>query len=341
MSASALPSSTTAMPSGWSCDGLSGFVRSKGLVGVTLLLIIATSSCSVNKASKSLPEIQGHRGCRGLMPENTIPAFLHALDLGVPVLELDVCISADQQVVVSHEPWISSLICRPGPGADVPFLPPHPPDAPEGEPAPGEPHFGQLPYALISEYDCGSLVHPRFPEQRPRQAIKPLLREVLRATEAHAASLGRTVAYNIELKARPEWDNRLQPPPDSALPLLLAEFERAGLGRRVTLQSFDYRVLQKARELQPDLILAHLVADNPDLDQELDRLGFTPEIYSPWFGLVDAALLRKARARGMRVIPWTVNEPADMQHLLELGVDGLITDYPNRALALPPLRHGR
>jgi glycerophosphoryl diester phosphodiesterase len=195
-----------------------------------------------------------------------------------------------------------------------------------------------LSYADISQYDCGSLQHPRFPEQQNQPALKPLLRDVLLQTEARANETGRPVAYNIELKSRPEWDGVEHPGPEIALPLLLAVMKQSDAWTRWHLQSFDYRVLRLARKLAPELPLVQLVEENPSMRLELKRLGFEPAVYSPWFKLVTPAMVREAQQRGIRIIPWTVNESSDMQRLLEMGVDGLITDYPNRALALPKMR---
>ena len=294
------------------------------------VFLLSLFSCSrTNPPSKSpapvpaLTEIQGHRGCRGLMTENTIPAFLHAMDLGVTVLELDVCISADDQVVVSHEPWISAEICRPGAGADVPGL-----DQQK------QPHFGQLTYAQISGYDCGGRGNERFPQQQQLAAGKPLLRDVLEFTSTKAGLLGQSVYYNIEIKSRPEWDGKEQPGPEKALALFLAEIDLAGVADRCSLQSFDYRALRLAHAQRPEIPLVQLVEENPVMSIELKRLGFNPAVYSPWFKLVTPGLVKAAHKKGIRVIPWTVNEPSDMLRMMEMGVDGLITDYPDRALSL-------
>ncbi|MBI1193236.1 MAG: glycerophosphodiester phosphodiesterase [Bacteroidetes bacterium] len=282
-------------------------------------------------------EIQGHRGCRGLMPENTLPAFLHAMELGITVLELDVVISADGQVVVSHEPWINPEICRIGSGP----VAQEPTGATELQAEDSERgkalHFGVLTYADIVRYDCGSQPHPRFPGQKTQPTVKPLLRDLLLQTEARARETGQPVAYNIELKSRPEWDGLEQPGPETALPLLLAVMKESGVWTRWHLQSFDYRVLRLARALEPSLPLVQLVEENPVMALELKRLGFEPAVYSPWFKLVTPAMVKSAHKRGIRVIPWTVNEPADMLRMREMGVDGLITDYPDRALALPKM----
>ena len=282
------------------------------------------------RASALVPagfDVQGHRGARGLLPENTLPAFARALALGVTTLELDLAVSADRELVVSHEPWMSAEICR----------------LPDGRPISSDEEqdfkLFEMDYAEIAAFDCGSAGHPRFPEQQPQPARKPLLREVFALGEAYAARTGRPVFYNVETKTRPGRDGVFHPEPEAFVRLIAAEANRAGTGRRTTLQSFDVRTLQAADRLDLPFRLALLV--EPDgwagigsLAEGVAALGFVPEIYSPDFQLVTAEAVGEAHRQGVQVLPWTVNEPADMARLQALGVDGLITDYPDRAMAL-------
>jgi glycerophosphoryl diester phosphodiesterase len=274
--------------------------------------------------SPSRLEVHGHRGCRGLRPENTLPAFLHALDLGVDVLELDVIISADQQVVVSHEPWLNPLICR----------------GPAGEPlaADNAPRHNlyRMPYAQIRQCDCG-LAHPGFPQQLARPAVKPLLREVLAAAEAHAARQGRRPPeYSVEIKSLPEGDGLYHPAPAEFFALVLAELDQAGVGARTTILSFDPRVLRQAHAVRPDLRTCLLVEPEQDWLPSLRELRFVPTTFGPSHHTVTAAALSELRMLypGLRVVPWTVNEPADFRQLLAWGVEGITTDYPDRLIAL-------
>lgn len=274
------------------------------------------------------PEVHGHRGCRGLLPENTMPAFLHALALGVDVLELDVVVSADQQVVVSHEPWLNPLICR----------------GPAGERLLHHilPQFNlyELPYDIIRRCDCGQLRHPDFPRQLPQPAVKPLLRDVLAAVELSARQLGRTpVNYSIEVKSLPEGDGCFHPSPDIFLPLVLAEILAAAVLPRTSLLCFDPRILRLAAHLQPDLATCLLVEEEQPWLSSLQALGFVPSTLGPNQHTVTAEAVAALRAQypGLRIVPWTVNETADMQRLRQLGVDGITTDYPDRLLEC--LRH--
>lgn len=270
-------------------------------------------------------DVQGHRGARGYLPENTIPGFLLAVDLGVTTVELDVVVSGDGRLVASHDPWFDARICR----------------APDGRRLSPEPAERRLLYAMtyeeIAKYDCGGLGHPDFPEQRPVAAVKPLLVDAVEAVEAHVRLRGlRPVRYNIETKSRPEWDGVMHPPPAEFVALLLEELQPLGVLPRVTIQSFDVRTLQAARDMDPSIELSLLVENDLSVSENLERLGFTPDIYSPDHRLVDAALVAEALARGMRVLPWTVNDPTDIARLRALGVAGVITDYPDRALAQAP-----
>ena len=275
-------------------------------------------------------DVQGHRGARGLAPENTLPAFRRALDLDVTTLELDTVVSADAEVVVSHDPWMSSVTCS----------------LPDGEPVPPgaeEEHLlYAMPYAEVARYDCGRRGHPAFPRQEAQPAVKPLLREVFAFAEGYARERGRPLPfYNVEAKSWPHGDGRLHPSPEAFVQGLWRVVEAAGVAERFTLQSFDVRTLQVARALGLPVRLSLLVEDDgqaPEaaLHEGLAALGFTPDVYSPNYRLVTEAVVQEAHALGLAVLPWTVNDPADMTHLRALGVDGLITDYPD--VAVPLLR---
>jgi glycerophosphoryl diester phosphodiesterase len=283
------------------------------------------SSSSSAHLAASRPEVHGHRGCRGLRPENTLPAFLHAAALGVDVIELDVVVSADNQVVVSHEPWLNPLICLNPNGQIIPQ-------------AEARHHnLYRMPYATIWRCDCGQLRHPGFPEQVPEPAFKPLLREVLSTLETAAFQLGRApLGYSIEIKSSPEGDNIFHPAPPAFLALVLAELTSASVLSRTTLLCFDARVLRLAHRLQPNLATCFLVEDRLPWLSSLHQLGYVPTTFGPDFtGITPQVVyaLRKAFP-ALRLVPWTVNEPADMQRLLALGVDGMTTDYPDRLLSI-------
>lgn len=270
-------------------------------------------------------EVHGHRGCRGLRPENTLPAFLHALSLGVDVIEMDVVISADRQVVISHEPWLNPGICLDPTGQPVDLA-----DARKF-------NLYQMPYAEIRRCDCGQLRHPGFPEQASEPAHKPLLREALAALETTAQRLGRSpVGYSIEVKSSVGGDNTFHPAPAGFLPLVLEELRAARVLERSTLLCFDGRILQLARQQRPDLAMCLLVEGDAPWSSSIAQLGFVPTTFGPDFNTVTQQSTQQLRTDfpGLRLVPWTVNELPDMQRLRALGVDGITTDYPNRLISL-------
>lgn len=269
------------------------------------------------------PAVHGHRGCRGLRPENTIPAFLHALELGVDVLELDVVVSADDQVVVSHEPWMNPLnttaphgiYIGPQQGANV--------------------NFYQRPYSEIRRYDCGLRSDPNFPEQVSMPAFKPLLREVFTAVEAHAHRLGiGPVGYSVEVKSSAAGDDVYHPAPGAFVRLVLAELHQADVMARTTLLSFDARVLREVHDSQPALATCLLLENDQPWFSNIRQLGFVPTVLGPDFTTVtaDAVLTLRRTFPGLSLVPWTVNEVQDMMLLRALGVDGITTDFPDRLI---------
>ena len=280
------------------------------------------ASCQPNSHSI---EIHGHRGCRGLFPENTIPGFLHALALGVDVLELDVVISADRQVVVSHEPWLNPVFCLDAAGNRIP-------------PRRGFEHnLYRMAYADIRRCDCGSMGHPHFPAQVLMASHKPLLREVFAASEAAVATHSRPlVRYSVELKSSPEGDDTYHPGPVDFVGLVMAELVAADVLARTTVLSFDVRVLQVLRRQHPGVATCLLLEGPMAWLDAVRALGFVPTTFGPdYTGATPEAVAALRREHPMlRLVPWTVNSPVDMRRLIALGVDGLTTDYPNHLLEL-------
>jgi glycerophosphoryl diester phosphodiesterase len=268
-------------------------------------------------------DLQGHRGCRGLMPENSIPGFIRAMDLGVSTLEMDVVISADSIAVVSHEAWLSPQICLDEMGLPLPSQS-------------SRINLYRMPYADIRLFDCGSKGNPAFPAQEKISTHKPSLLEAVEAIEAHAAKTGRTgIRYNIELKSSPATDHLYHPAPELFAAIVYRTLSEEIGFARVTLQSFDPRILQEFRRIDPALRLSLLIEKSRDPEMAIAALGFKPEVYSPHYSLLKATDVQQLQAQGIAVIPWTVNNPRDMKKMLALGVDGLITDYPDRFLQLP------
>lgn len=260
---------------------------------------------------------QGHRGCRGLQPENTIPAFLHALTYPeITTLELDVVISKDHAVIVSHEPWFNPQICRRQNGETLKEK---------------KKSLYSLTAAEIATYDCGQMVHPGFPEQLKRPAAKPTLLAVFAAVDDFCRQQGRSSPrYNIELKYEQELEPEYVPDRESFVRLVLKDLRTWGHPELVNLQCFDPTTLRVIHDTAPEITLAYLDEFPGQLSNKMDRIGFVPEIYSPYEVGLDGAIMQEAAGLGMKVIPWTVNTSERMQELIALGVDGIITDYPNR-----------
>jgi glycerophosphoryl diester phosphodiesterase len=268
-------------------------------------------------------DLQGHRGARGLTPENTIPGFILALDSGVTTVELDLAITKDKQVIVSHEPWMSASICLKPDGSDIT----------EKE----EKSFNlyEMDYDQIQNFDCGSKVNDKFPQQARFKTSKPLLRDVIVAIEHQIKSYSLyEVDYNIEIKTTPAGDNKFHPSPDVFSDLVYNLIDQYLPLERVVIQSFDFRVLKYWRKKYPDIRLAALIENTKTVDANLRALGFKPSVYSPHYKLLTKEKVVYLQGQKIRVIPWTVNEIADMQKMLDWRVDGFITDYPDRAASL-------
>jgi glycerophosphoryl diester phosphodiesterase len=271
-------------------------------------------------------EIQAHRGARAFFPENTLQAFCKAADLGIRVVELDLLVSKDQEIVVSHDPWLSGPLCS------------DPEGRPLGITESDRFNIYDMTYTAIAGFDCG-LTHPSFPAQKRIKACKPLLSTVFTAVDSHMASAGMKgrMIYNLELKSWPEWDDVFHPAPDRYAELVLQLVEAAGLLDRVRIQSFDNRVVREAWKLNSKLNYGLLIEKADNVDRLLTELGFLPRYVNPHHSLVDSRLAEYLDARQITMIPWTVNEPEEMLAMKQFGAKGIITDYPERALALSEL----
>jgi glycerophosphoryl diester phosphodiesterase len=272
-----------------------------------------------NCRSQKVVDIQGHRGFRGLHPENSLPAFDKALELGVQTLEFDVVISKDQKVVVSHEPFMNHEIALDLFGNVI---------TPRNELS-----FNMytMPYDSIKLYDCGSKKHPRFPFQKNEKVHKPLLIEVIDLAEKKS---NNTIFYNIEIKSKPEYDAVYAPDVNQYVKLVIEVLETKGILDRAILQSFDLRALEYIKIQNPNIQTALLVDENEWIATKLEKLSFMPDIISPYFKLLDQQTVSKYQVEGIKVIPWTVNDVEDINNMLELKVDGIISDFPDRVIGL-------
>jgi glycerophosphoryl diester phosphodiesterase len=314
-----------------------------GRLAAGLLLAALQASAAAGAEAKTAMkfDLQGHRGARGLAPENTLAGFARALAVGVTTLELDCGVTKDGVVVVSHDRLLNPDHTR---DAEGKFL-----DAPG-------PAIVDLTYEELRRYDVGRIqpgseYAAQFPDQQPADGERiPRLADVFALVEK---SGNRTVRFNIETKIDPAR------PAETVSPLafaraLAAAIREAGMGSRATVQSFDWRTLRLLRELAPEIGLVALTDQQPDEDTieagqpgpspwlgELDvddHGGSVPKLvqalgastWSPHARDLTPALVTEAHALGIAVVPWTVNDPKDMALAITLGVDGLITDYPDR-----------
>jgi glycerophosphoryl diester phosphodiesterase len=266
-------------------------------------------------------DIEGHRGARGLVPENTIPSFLKALEYGVDTLELDVVISRDNKIVVSHEPWFSHVISLDKNGSTI------------SEEKEKEHNIYKMDYAEIKLYDVGSLGNKGFPEQQKIKVYKPLLRDVFGEVQKYIRKNKlKPVRYNIEIKSNPAGDDVFHPAPAIFARMIYDEVLANKMQKNVIIQLFDARPLQELRKLPVKLPIALLVMNKDSIEKNLEKLGFQPDTYSPHFSLVDEATINYCRTRKMKIVPWTVNEIADLERMKTFDLDGIITDYPDRAV---------
>ena len=278
-----------------------------------------TGNSKINNLNLSI-DMQGHRGCRGLMPENTIPAMLKALDLGVTTLEMDVVITKDKKVVLSHDQWFSEEITTKPDGTYM------------GLREERKFNIYWMTYEDVKTFDVGMKPHPRFSQQQKMRVVKPLLTDVIDSVRQYMMKSRRPFPYyNIETKSNPEFDGVFHPKPGEFVELLMGVIREKNIEDHVIIQSFDFRTLQYLHEHYPAIKTAMLIEDydKRSLDEQLKALGFIPTIYSPDYSLVTKELLKKCHGKNIKVIPWTVNDKTKIEELKTMGVDGIITDYPN------------
>lgn len=291
---------------------------------LTLFSLTILYSChTMKKLEKTaLPAFdkEGHRGCRGLMPENTIPAMLKALELGVTTLEMDAVITKDKHVILSHEPFFNKDITTKKDGTTLQ----------EGDEK--ALNIFTMTYAETQQLDVGLKPHPKFPHQQKIYATKPLLSEVIEDVEAtiQLKHLPK-VFYNIETKTQPSTDGIFHPAPEEFVKILMAVIEKKKIQHRVIIQSFDFRTLRYLHHNYPTVYTSALVepTDGRNFQQQMEDLGFTPSVYSPYYSKVTTELIKQCHDLNIKVIPWTVNDRASIERLKAMGVDGIISDYPD------------
>ncbi|TPQ25708.1 glycerophosphodiester phosphodiesterase [Bradyrhizobium guangdongense] len=307
---------------------------------LTALCILLAGQANTGQvmAQDSTFDLEAHRGGRALLPENTLPAFANALTMGVDTLELDTGVTADGEVIVSHERGLNPDLTRDAAGNYI---------APPGTP------FVKLRLDEVKSYDVGQIrpdsnYAKSFPDQRALPGTRiPTLKELFALVRK---SGNARVRFNIETKIDPtRADETLAPEPFVAK--LLEVIEAEGFSDRVMIQSFDWRTLQLVQRRAPKIPTVYLTIQRGNtptiaLDKATNwTAGFNPAdhggslprtikaaggaIWSPYFGDVNPVLITEAHAQGLRVVVWTVNKADDMARMIELGVDGIISDRPD------------
>lgn len=258
--------------------------------------------------------IQGHRGARGLLPENTIESCIEAIKWGVDGLEIDVVASKDGQIVVSHDPWMSPIFCS----------------FPDGKPVDTEGvSLKKLDYTDIRTFDCGRRGHPLFKNQKPINAYKPTLYELIKAIEAYCSETNTSLPFwNIEVKSAPAWYYKYVPPPREFIELLKHPLSILP-EKSFYISSFDPHFLRAMKREMPRVSLAFLTENRLNIEQNLRVLRFKPQIYSPYYRFITPKMVAYAHRKGIKIMTWTVNELKSIGQLQQMGVDGIITDYPN------------
>jgi len=273
----------------------------------TLLVLPLLLTASLSYAV----EIHGHRGARAAMPENTLAAFSYALDAGVDVLEMDMQVTKDNKIVISHEPRIAPEICL----------------GPNGETIKEPPVIHELTLEQVKKYDCGTLQNPKFKTQTPVKGEKiPTLDEVFELVEKSTAPAAKNVRFNIETKIYPFYP-QLSPAPEDFVKLAAEVINRHNMSGRVIIQSFDDRTLQFVRKYMPLARTAMLVSDN-HLPLVSIAKALMVDIISPDYMWILPEDVEALHDIGVQVVPWTVDTPADWDRMLALGVDGIISDDP-------------
>jgi len=318
-----------------------------------LTLSLLTGVLLLNAAyGQQKMDVQAHRGGMALMPENTIAAMINGVKLGVKTLELDVVISGDGKVVVSHDAYMSADFMRKANGSDI-----------SKEEERGLALY-KMTYDSISRFDAGSKPHPRFPDQLKMKTYRPLLSDLIDSVETYLkANKLKPVYYNIETKISPAGDDIYNPSPEVFVKTMMEVINNKSIKDRVVIQSFDIRTLQILHQTEPKIKLSLLAFGKGDalaklktqglsaedekklkqsplfngkggLEDDLKKLGFVPDIYSPYYSSVDSEMVAKVHELKMKILPWTVDEQQDMVALGKLGVDGIITNCPDKLVKL-------
>lgn len=285
--------------------------RKKGNAMILRTALVLSLFIATTMHANHIVEVQGHRGCRGYLPENSLIAFNSALESDVDVLEMDLAVTSDGVLVISHDPHINRELCRYNDGRAVT----------------DDILIHRLSLAEVQSFDCGSVKHSRFPSQTPIAKTRiPTLEEVFSLVRESSHPNAKRIGFNIETKIfldHPEYTVG----PEEFSQKVVDAFRKSGFLSRITLQSFDFRTLKIAKALEPTLRTVALIED-PSIDMVAVGLELRAYAISPSFSLVNKELVRAAHTHDLKVIPWTLNTKDEWLSAIEMKVDGIITDIP-------------
>jgi glycerophosphoryl diester phosphodiesterase len=271
-------------------------------------LLLSAVAFAALQAAQQQPKIlvHGHRGARARMPENTIPAFAYAIQQGVDALEMDMAVTKDNVIVISHDPILHGPVCTSAKESAI---------------------IHELTLAEVRQWDCGAVQNPRFPKQQPVPGTHmPTLDDAFRLESRGSFD------YNIETKSFPD-KPQYTPTPEAFAKLVLDKIREYKLEKRIILQSFDFRTLAAMRKLAPEIRLSALTeTDNRDFTAIVKEAA-NAEIISPEVKLVTPQKVAAAHAAGIQVVPWTADTPKEWDQLIQAKVDAIISDDPAELIA--------
>ncbi|WP_375560940.1 glycerophosphodiester phosphodiesterase family protein [Bernardetia sp. OM2101] len=277
--------------------------------------------------NQQITTFQGHRGARGLAPENTIPSFKKALEYGTQGLELDIVLTGENQFLVSHEPYFSHEFCS----------------KPNGEAILRKEklkhNIYRMDYETIKKYDCGKRGHIRYPEQQPLPTVKPLLKSFFEEIERYILENElQKPFYTLEIKSDAAWYGFMQPLPSKMVALFIKEITEypfyTKIKNRLLIESFDVNILNELHKqtqyTDTKFEIGFLVENKLSIEENLAKLDFIPSVYVPYYRLLTKKKIAELHQKGLKVFTWTVNNTEKMEKLVKWGVDSIITDFPNR-----------
>lgn len=287
------------------------------MINKAIYLIIINVGLSLGCYAQETPQMYAHRGYRGMMPENTIAAMKYALDQGAAVLEMDIAFTSDGHAVLSHDPWLDSLITLDVNGAPIK----------KGKDLP----IYKMTYSDILKYDVGSQQHKDFHGQKNFKARMPRLTDLIDSVESYGKSIGVSPRYSIETKTSKSRDHVAQPTPEVFVRELMRIIEEKGVKDRVIIQSFDPRTLELVHRDYPGVITM-LNATKGTFEENMAMLTFLPTYYAPNANLINQELVDKCNELGIKLLCGNNNSKKEIDRVRELGINEFCSDYPYELL---------